>query len=127
VLGYQTSSKSSTLPAATTRSSAAKSSTSTQAKTTAASTRSATGSDVPFQYGDLQLKVTMSGSRITDVSVVQMNSNDPHSESIDAAALPELRQEAISAQSAKIDGVSGASYTSEAYRESLQAAVDKLS
>jgi uncharacterized protein with FMN-binding domain len=101
-------------------------STTSSAATTARQTRSATGQDVSFRYGDLEVKVTKVGTRISDVSVVQGNVDDPHSQSIDQVALPELRQEAISAQSAKIDGVSGASYTSAAYEQSLQSALDKL-
>ena len=58
--------------------------------------------------------------------MIQATVNDPHSQSIDQVAIPELRQEAIAAQSAKIDGVSGASYTSAAYEQSLQSALDKL-
>ncbi len=104
--------------------STSKTSTSTAAKI--AKTRSATGQDVSFQYGDLEVKVTKVGSRITDVSVVQADVSDPHSQSIDLVAIPQLRQEAIAAQSAKIDGVSGASYTSAAYEQSLQSALDKL-
>jgi uncharacterized protein with FMN-binding domain len=81
---------------------------------------------VDFQYGDLELKVTASGNKITNVSVVQLNATDPHSQEIDQFAIPQLKQEAISAGSAQIDGVSGASYTSKAYEQSLQSALDKL-
>lgn len=121
VLGYHASAKPSTLVTTS------KSST-TAVRTTASSgqTRSATGEDVSFRYGDLQLKVTVSGKRVTDVSVVQANPNDPRSQSIDQDALPQLRDQALSAQSARIDGVSGASYTSQAYEQSLQSALDKL-
>ena len=80
-----------------------------------------------FQYGDIAVKVTKAGSRITDVSVVTLEVDSPHSEQIDESAIPQLRLEAMSAQSAKIDGVSGASYTSAAYEQSLQSALDKLS
>jgi uncharacterized protein with FMN-binding domain len=68
----------------------------------------------------------MRNGKITDVSVVKLNVTDPRSQSIDEGALPELRAEALSAQSAKIDGVSGASYTSAAYVQSLQSALDRL-
>ena len=102
-------------------------STTTRSATTSANRRrSVTGQDVSFQYGDLQVKVSEVGKRITDVTVVAGSASDPHSQSIDQVALPELRQEAIAAQSAKIDGVSGASYTSAAYEQSLQSALDKL-
>lgn len=108
----------------TTSSSSATKATSTTAAAAAAKT--ATGTDVGYQYGDLEVKVTMRNGKITDVSVVKLDVTDPRSQSIDEAAIPELRTEALSAQSAKIDGVSGASYTSAAYAQSLQSALDKL-
>jgi uncharacterized protein with FMN-binding domain len=117
------SSTSSTSSAASTTAPAA---TGSSTSTTSSQKRSATGEDVSFQYGDLQVKVTVSGRRVTDVSVVSLEVSDPRSQSIDQSALPELRQEAISAQSGQIDGVSGASYTSQAYEQSLQSALDKL-
>jgi uncharacterized protein with FMN-binding domain len=89
-------------------------------------TRSAVGSDVQYQYGDIELKVTMTGAKVTDVSVVKEDITDPHSQQIDEYAVPELRSQALSAQSAQLDGVSGASYTSAAYEQSLQSALDKL-
>jgi uncharacterized protein with FMN-binding domain len=94
--------------------------------TASETTRSAVGSDIQYQYGDIEVKVTMTGSKITDVSVASLNVTDPRSESIDEYAIPELRSEALQAQSANIDGVSGASYTSAAYEQSLQSAIDKL-
>lgn len=108
------------------RSTAATASTVKTSTTTTAATRSAVGSDAQYQYGDLEVKVTMTGSRITDVSVAKLDVYDPRSESIDQYAIPELRSEALGAQSANIDGVSGASYTSAAYEQSLQSAIDKL-
>jgi uncharacterized protein with FMN-binding domain len=111
-------------------SSGSTSSSGTTAKTSRASsaqtTRSAVGSDIQYQYGDIEVKVTMTGSKITDVSVVRADVYDSHSQEIDQYALPELRSQALSAQSASIDGVSGASYTSAAYEQSLQSAIDKL-
>ncbi len=97
-----------------------------RSKAAAPKGRSATGEDVSYPYGDLQVRVTRRGSQITDVSLVRLDSNDPRSQGIDQSAVPQLRQEALSAQSAHIDGVSGASYTSQAYAESLQSALDKL-
>jgi uncharacterized protein with FMN-binding domain len=99
--------------------------TATDTETTAA-TRSAVGSDIEYQYGDIELKVTMTAGKITDVTVVAEDITDPHSQQIDEYALPELRSQALQAQSADIDGVSGASYTSAAYEQSLQSAIDKL-
>jgi uncharacterized protein with FMN-binding domain len=89
-------------------------------------TRSAVGEAVSFQYGELQVKVSEHAGRITNVSIARFDISDPHSESIDEYAVPRLRQEVISAQSAHIDGVSGASYTSQAYEQSVQSALDKL-
>lgn len=115
--------------------SAAKSSTTSSSTTTTSSTsstasvsgtRSAVGEAVSFQYGELQVKVSEHAGRITNVSIARFDISDPHSESIDAYAVPRLRQEVISAQSAHIDGISGASYTSQAYEQSVQSALDKL-
>lgn len=114
------SSSSTTAPASSTTTQRSATSSTTSAK------RSATGQDVDYQYGDLELKVTKSGSRITGVSVERLDVNDPRSQSIDEEAIPDLIQQTLSAQSVKIDGVSGASYTSQAYEQSLQSALDKL-
>ncbi len=89
-------------------------------------TRTATGTDVQYGYGDLQVSVTVSGSKITNISLVKANVADSYSGTVDQVALPQLRQQALSVQSARINGVSGATYTSDAYAQSLQAALDKL-
>ncbi|HWD70431.1 MAG TPA: FMN-binding protein [Solirubrobacteraceae bacterium] len=117
-----------TSTATTTSSSTGAASTRTTRTTSSATETagSAVGSDVQYQYGDIELKVTMTGGRITDVTVVKEDITDPHSQQIDEYALPELRSQALSAQSAQLDGVSGASYTSAAYEQSLQSALDKL-
>lgn len=112
----------STSGAATTTASAA----STTTAATATTTRSAVGSDVSYPFGDVQLDVTMTGSRITDVSVARHDVTDPRSQQIDQYVLPILRRQALQAQSARIDGISGASYTCVAYEQSLQSALDRL-
>ncbi|MGC9220460.1 MAG: FMN-binding protein [Solirubrobacteraceae bacterium] len=89
-------------------------------------TRTVTGTDVQYGYGDLQVAVTVSGSKLTNISMVKANVADSYSGTVDQVALPQLRQEALSAQSANINAVSGATYTSDAYAQSLQAAIDKL-
>ena len=101
--------------------------TSSAPPTTAAATRSGTGQDVQYQYGDLQLKVTERGSSITDIEIVTDDATDPRSAEINSQALPLLQQEAMSAQSANIDGVSGATFTSNAYVQALQSALDRVS
>jgi uncharacterized protein with FMN-binding domain len=84
------------------------------------------GNDVGYPYGDIEVKVTLTGTKLVDVTVVKHDVTDPRSQMIDQAAVPQLRSQALSVQSAKIDGVSGASYTSAAYEQSLQSALDKL-
>jgi FMN-binding domain len=88
--------------------------------------RSALGSEVQYGYGVLDVKVTVSGSRITDVSVPLLQTAEPTSQQISEEAIALLRSEVLSAQGARVDVISGATYTSEAYVQSLQAAIDKL-
>jgi len=90
------------------------------------SVRSALGPDVQFGYGALDVQVTVSGTRITDISVPSLQTAEPTSQQLSEQAIPMLRSEALAAQSARIDAVSGATYTSEAYAQSLQAALDRL-
>lgn len=88
--------------------------------------RSAVGTQVQFGYGVLDVKVTVTGTRITDVSVPALQVIDPTSQQICDQVFPMLRSEVLSAQSATIDGISGATYTSASYAQSLQSALDKL-
>jgi uncharacterized protein with FMN-binding domain len=76
------------------------------------------------RYGPVQVQVTISGKRITDVKTLQHPSGDDRSIQIAADALPQLRSETLAAQSAQIDTVGGATYTSEGYQRSLQGALD---
>lgn len=78
-----------------------------------------TGADVMTPYGDVQVKVVVSGGRLADVQAVHLPSDRARSEMISQYAGPQLRQEAIQARSANIDVVSGATFTSEAYIQSL--------
>jgi uncharacterized protein with FMN-binding domain len=83
-----------------------------------------TGSVVSTRYGDVQVQVTISGGTVTEVTALQLPGGDGHSARISNSVEPMLRSEALRAQSAQIDLVSGATYTSTAYRESLQSALD---
>lgn len=74
-------------------------------------------------YGTVQVRLTLSGGRITDVQAVQLPSGG-RSSAISAYAAPRLRTEVLDAQSAHIDTVSGASYTSDGYARSVQSALD---
>lgn len=81
------------------------------------------GSPVDNGYGIVQVQVKVTGGKIVDVSTLSMP-QDGHSRRINIVAVPQLRQEVLSAQSANIDTVSGATLTSQAYTQSLQAALD---
>lgn len=91
----------------------------------ASSTRTVTGSVASTQYGPMQVAVTVAGKRITKVTVLQQTSDGAESSQIDAMAIPQLKSETLTAQSAHIDAVSGATYTSSGYKQSLQSALDK--
>ncbi len=100
--------------------------TSTPSTSSPAGAHSALGADIQYQYGDLELKVTVTGSKITNVGLVVNDAFDPRSEQINAFAEPQLVSQTLQAQGANINGVSGATFTSQAYVQSLQAALDKL-
>ncbi|MEU9041554.1 MULTISPECIES: FMN-binding protein [unclassified Kitasatospora] len=88
-------------------------------------TRKVSGDTVNTRYGPVQVQVTLSGSRITAVDVVKYPNAERRDREINTSALPVLNQEAISAQNAGIDVVSGATYTSDGYIRSLQSALDR--
>jgi uncharacterized protein with FMN-binding domain len=83
-----------------------------------------TGSAADTRYGPVQVRITVAGGKITDAQAVQYPQESGRDVRINSAAIPELNQETVQAQSAQIDTVSGATYTSEGYQQSLQAAID---
>jgi uncharacterized protein with FMN-binding domain len=83
-----------------------------------------TGTVAQTQYGPVQVRITVTGGRLTDVTALQLPRTEARSLDIDRTAVPTLRQEALKAQSANINAVSGATYTSQGYKTSLQAALD---
>ncbi|MEU6196041.1 FMN-binding protein [Streptomyces sp. NPDC047061] len=87
-------------------------------------TKTVTGDTVQTRWGPVQVKVTIKNGKITDVTAVQYPSDNPRDQQINDYALPQLRSEALAAQSASIDTVSGATYTSQGYQQSLQSALD---
>jgi uncharacterized protein with FMN-binding domain len=91
----------------------------------ASGTQVVTGDAVDTRYGPVQVRVTLSGGRITQIDVVQAPTDTPRDIEINNYALPILTQEALAAQSASIDTVSGATYTTEGYVGSLQSALDQ--
>jgi uncharacterized protein with FMN-binding domain len=88
-------------------------------------TRPVDGDTVQTRYGPVQLRVTLTGGKITAVTTLQLPQDNPRDQEISGFAVPQLTQEALAAQSAHIDSVSGASYTSDGYIQSLQSALDK--
>ncbi|MEU0471896.1 FMN-binding protein [Streptomyces olivaceus] len=88
-------------------------------------TRTVTGPTVQTRYGPVQVQLTLDGSRIVAARAVQSPGGDPHSRQISASAVPALIKETVNAQSAHLDAVSGATYTSEGYMSSLQSALDQ--
>ena len=90
----------------------------------ATGTRTLTGDSVQTRYGPVQVRITLKSGRLTDVTAVTYPQENPRDQQINAYAVPQLTREALTAQSADIDTVSGATYTSEGYRQSLQSALD---
>ncbi|MFJ4471290.1 FMN-binding protein [Streptomyces sp. NPDC089424] len=91
----------------------------------AAGTATVTGAVARTQYGPVQVRLTVSNGKVTLAEAVQAPSGG-QSTQVTADAVPRLNQAAVTAQSAQIDAVSGATYTSAGYKESLQSALDKV-
>ncbi len=91
----------------------------------AAGARTLTGAVSNTPYGPMQVQVTVEGKKITGVKVLQQTNTGVMSEQIDANSIPQLTKETLTAQSARIDAVSGATSTSAGYINSLQSALDK--
>ncbi|MFB0615147.1 FMN-binding protein [Streptomyces sp. AGS-58] len=90
----------------------------------ATGTRTVTGDTVRTRWGPVRVRVTLGSGKLTDVTAVSYPQDNPRDQEINSYALPQLRREALTAQSAQIDTVSGATYTSDGYRQSLQSALD---
>jgi len=91
----------------------------------AAAVRTVTGTVANTPYGPMQVQLTLTGQKITKATVLQHTDDGAESEEIDSNALPQLTSETLAAQSAQINAVSGASYTSMGYIQSLQSALDQ--
>ncbi|MFC5780560.1 MULTISPECIES: FMN-binding protein [Streptomyces] len=91
----------------------------------AAGKRTLTGETVQTRYGPVQVEITVDGSKITAARAVKTPSGDRRSQDIASSSVPTLVQETLDAQSARIDTVSGATFTSEGYMTSLQSALDQ--
>ncbi len=125
-----------TTPAATTPATAAKkpagSATTAPKSTPATTAKPATGGATSFvggtaqtRWGPVQVKVTITAGHIVDVVALQSPNSHSRSTWINSQAVPMLRSEALQAQSANINTISGATYTSDGYAQSLQSALDQ--
>ncbi|MGD0702991.1 MAG: FMN-binding protein [Trebonia sp.] len=94
-------------------------------KPMSAAMRTVTGTVANTQYGPMQVQLVLTGKQITKVNVLQRTDNGQESNQIDSFAIPKLTSETLTAQSARIDAVSGATYTSQGYIQSLQSALDQ--
>jgi len=86
--------------------------------------KSASGPVITTPFSAIQVRATLTRGRLTGVETVELTGDGPHTEALNARAEPILRAEALKAGSADIDVVTGATYTSESWRDSLQAAID---
>ncbi|MGA3154183.1 MAG: FMN-binding protein [Streptosporangiaceae bacterium] len=91
-----------------------------------AARRSAVGATEQYGYGYLAVRVIVRGNRIVNVTVPVIQTAEQYSQQLAMQVIPTLRSEVLAGQTAGISAVSGATYTSQAYATSLQAALDKL-
>jgi uncharacterized protein with FMN-binding domain len=91
----------------------------------ASSAKTYAGDAVNTQYGNVQVQITVQGGKITKAEVLQVPWNDPRDQEINSYAVPVLDGEVVSVQNANIDMVSGATFTSQGYIQSLQSAIDQ--
>ena len=105
--------------------SAAKSETTASGTGASGSPKSVTGAAWPTIYGPVQVRITVTDGKLTAVTATEYPEETPRDYQINSFAIPALNSEALAAGSAKIDTVSGATYTSGGYVGSLQNALDK--
>lgn len=125
-LGWQVGTANGQSLATTTKTTTTTNTGSTKTTTSASGLKSGTfsGTTATDRYGSVQVSVTVANGKITAVNATA-NANDNHSQQINSQAIPMLKSETLSAQSASISTVSGATYTSTAYVTSLQSALDQ--
>jgi uncharacterized protein with FMN-binding domain len=97
----------------------------TPSKSASTGTGTFTGDPIDTPYGTVQVAATLTEGKITAVKVLRAPDRNGRDQQIADYALPRLTREALGAQSAQIDAVSGASYTSQGYVQSLQSALDQ--
>ncbi|MBT2233061.1 FMN-binding protein [Nonomuraea sp. NEAU-A123] len=90
-----------------------------------AATKTVDGDAADTRWGPVQVQISVTGGKISSVQVLQAPNENRRDIEINNTALPILQEETMSAQSAQIDSVSGATYTSDGYIQSLQSAIDR--
>jgi uncharacterized protein with FMN-binding domain len=100
------------------------SSSSSTSGSTSPAAKTVTGAVAQTRWGPVQVQITVAAGKVTAVTAVQVPSGNGRDAEINGYAVPVLAQETLSAQSADIDGVSGATVTSDGYKTSLQSALD---
>ena len=118
-------SSSSSTDAGSSSSSSSSGSATAASPSSAATSGTVTGTAADTRWGPVQVQLTVANGSITNVSVVEYPDSNGRDQEINAQALPILIQETLKAQSANIDMVSGATYTSDGYVTSLQSALDQ--
>jgi uncharacterized protein with FMN-binding domain len=98
---------------------------STSSTSTSTGTKTYTGQAADTRYGPVQVRITVTNGQVSAVQAIEYPENDPRDEQINSYAVPELNQEALAAKNSQIDTISGATYTSEGYINSLQSALDQ--
>ncbi|MFC9509074.1 FMN-binding protein, partial [Streptomyces sp. NPDC057002] len=89
-----------------------------------AQAKTVTGTAAQTQYGPVQVRITVAGGKITKAEAVQAPKGG-RSDQITSSSVPRLNQAAVASGNAQIDAVSGATYTSAGYKQSLQSALDQ--
>ena len=98
---------------------------SSSSSSSASAAKTYDGNAVSTRFGNVQVQITVAGGKITAAQVLQVPWNDHRDQEINSYAVPVLNSEVVQAQSATIDMVSGATYTSDGYIQSLQSAIDQ--
>jgi uncharacterized protein with FMN-binding domain len=101
------------------------SSSSSSGSSSTSGTKTYTGDVADTRWGPVQVKITVTNGKITAAEPTQVPSDNPRDQEINSYAVPILNQEAVKAQSAQIDAISGATVTSDGYIQSLQSAIDQ--
>ena len=121
-----TSGSGSTADTGSTPTGSGSSSSSSSGSSASSGTRTITGSAADTRYGPVQVRITVTNGKITSAEAVDYPQSHPRDQEINSWAIPQLNSEATSAGSADINTLSGATFTSEGYIQSLQSALDQL-